>query len=140
MNTHKLLALIMPLVLLSCVKRAPIHPKVQSAQVEKLSELGAVPRIKLTEDARRRLAIKSLTFPQDQNGKRTIPISALLYDTSGIAWVFVETPRLEFHREQIRILQTLSDQILVASGFSDSVPVVIQGAAELIGTESGVGK
>ncbi len=133
-------SILLILALSACVKHGPSHQKIQPAKVDKSDGTSGISRVTLTPEAKARLAIKSETFRRSPEGKRTVPVSALIYDTSGASWVFVETSPAEFHREQIRVLRTQGSQIQVESNFDDSIPVVIQGAAELSGTESGVGK
>jgi multidrug efflux pump subunit AcrA (membrane-fusion protein) len=124
----------------SCSQHASSYQKIQPAQVERASHTDGVPKLTLTADARRRLGIESRAFPKDRDANSTIPTSALIYDTQGSEWVFVESQPFQFHREKIRVLQTNGGQIQIHSGFGAETPIVIQGAAELNGTESGVGK
>lgn len=124
----------------ACSKHEVVHKKEPPATVEKTDVGDGVSRLTLTPEARKRLGIENRIIPRDKNGKRTVPVSALLYDTKGAAWVFVEPEKFQFHREQIRVLQTRENEISIESSIGDSVPVVIEGAAELSGTESGVGK
>lgn len=124
----------------ACAKHGVSHQKIHPSKVEISDDPSRLARVTLKPEAKARLAIKSETFQKNADGKRTIPVSALIYDTGGVSWVFVETAPAEFHREQIRVLRTQRNQIQVESNFDDSIAVVIQGAAELSGTESGVGK
>jgi hypothetical protein len=132
--------LISTISLTACTKHGSPHQKIQPAKVDKPSDPKGVAKLTLTPEAKKRLGITSQVFPTDQDGKKTIPVSALLYDTKGGAWVFVETAPNEYHREQILVLSTQGSQIVVKSSFDNSLPIVIEGAAELSGTESGVGK
>ena len=124
----------------ACLKNGPSHQKIQPAKVEKSDDSTGIARLTLTPEAKARLDIKSQAFRRNADGKRIVPMSALIYDTSGASWVFVETAPAEFHREKIRVLRTQGSQIHLEASFEESIPVVIQGAAELNGTESGVGK
>lgn len=117
----------------SCSRHGSKHQKVQPAKVEGKT-------VTLTPEARKRLGIESKAFLQEKSGTQSIPVSALLYDTKGGTWVFVEEEPLKFHRESIQVLRTQGGQIQVDASFDDAFPIVIQGAAELSGAESGVGK
>lgn len=134
------LLLAMSIVNNACSKHSSPHQKIQPAKVEKPTDSSGTPKVTLTSEARGRLGIESRLFSKDQNGRISIPVSSLIYDTKGTAWVFVEIAPSEFHREQIRVLRTLGNQIQIESMLTDSTPIVTQGAAELNGTESGVGK
>lgn len=127
-------------LLTGCLGKHSGHEKIQPAQVSGPSTPGSMPSLTLTADARRRLDIESRYFQRSLGGRQVLPVSALLYDTQGVAWVFVEPSPSVFQREQIQVLRTNDNRIVVESRIADSVPIVTRGAAELLGAESGVGK
>jgi hypothetical protein len=128
------------LLLNACTDHKSSRTKIQPSEVLKATDPSKSATILLASEAKNRLEINSQAFPRGKDGKQAVPISALLYDTSGFAWFFVEDSPLKFHREKVRVLKTENNQILVESSFDALLPVVIQGAAELNGIESGVGK
>jgi hypothetical protein len=128
------------LVFNACVGHKSSRTKIQPSEVFKAADPSKSATIQLTSEAKNRLEIMSQAFPRGKDAKQAVPISALLYDTAGFAWFFVEDSVLRFHREKVRVLKTENNRILVESTFDASLPVVIQGAAELNGIESGVGK
>ena len=136
---NALIVILLALIGNGCIRHSS-YLKIPAARVGSTSPTQPIPKITLTAEARQRLGIISENFPKDRKGKTTIPLSSLIYDTHGIAWVFVETAPLEFLREPIQVLDTHGNQIQIQSSLNDSSRIVIQGAAELMGTESGVGK
>ena len=139
-NAISLLTLIMGTMLTSCLKHESRHVKVQAVKVENVSSPNATPKITLSAEAIKRLDIASRAFPRDRDGKQTVPISALIYDTQGQAWVYIEREPSIFHREHIRVAQARNEYMRIESNFADYFRIVTQGAAELNGAESGIGK
>jgi RND family efflux transporter MFP subunit len=69
-----------------------------------------------------------------------VPLSAVLYDVAGDAWVYVRTDSLVFTRRRIEVANVVGDRVLVTRGLAPGTPVVTSGAVELFGTEFGPGK
>ncbi len=69
-----------------------------------------------------------------------VPLSAVLYDVAGDAWVYVRTDSLVFTRRRIEVANIVGDRVLVTRGLAPGTPVVTAGAVELFGTEFGPGK
>lgn len=69
-----------------------------------------------------------------------VPLSAVLYDVAGDAWVYVRTDSLIFTRRRIEVANVVGDRVLVTRGLAPGTPVVTAGAVELFGTEFGPGK
>lgn len=82
-----------------------------------------------------------LPFGNEEDGERkTIALDAILYDTLGNAWVYVETEPNTFVRRRVAILRVQDDRAVLAQGPELGARIVIEGAAELFGTEFGSGK
>lgn len=143
MSFHIFLTLMVSVVVLasSCMRHDSSHEKIQPATVE-LSAEGGPARVILTADARKRLAIESRPFTQMNGGPYRVPSSALLYDNVGHAWVFTESESLKFQRVRVRVLSTREHEVDVRfeQAEAGSLPIVVHGAAELHGTEFGIGK
>ena len=84
----------------------------------------------------------SVTIPVDGPKKQglTIPLTAVLYDVAGDAWVYVRSDSLVFTRRRIEIANVIGDQVLITRGLTRGTRVVTAGAVELFGTEFGPGK
>lgn len=69
-----------------------------------------------------------------------IPYSAIVYDMYGGAWVYVNAESHIYVRQRVELLHVLGDLAVLARGPALGAKVVSAGAAELFGTEFGVGK
>jgi hypothetical protein len=106
--------------------------------VEELT--GAEPtRETLTEDAAKRLDIQTAAARDvEVNGaKRTvIPYAAIIYDTEGATWVYLNPAPLTFVRHPIAVDDIKGDQAFLADALPADSAVVTVGVAELYGAES----
>lgn len=109
----------------------------KSATVEHLE--GAEPaRITLTEEAAARLQLKTAPVVQkEMNGRQqmAIPYDALLYDTDGKTWTYINPSPLVFVRHPIVVDQIAGDLAFLSEGLEMGISVVTVGAAELYGAE-----
>lgn len=69
-----------------------------------------------------------------------IPRAAVLRDIHGIAWVYVNTADQTFERHRVEVHFTTDKLSVLSRGPEVGTPVVVDGAAELFGTEFGAGK
>ncbi len=131
------LGLLLMLSLASCQKHHEAHQKIQPAKIVPGSK-SSPSHVILTTDAEKRLGIESSVFKPNTSGISELPTSAVLYDTSGETWVFVQSAPQEYYRERARIIQVRGT--LFQTDTHLKLPIVTQGVAELYGAESGVGK
>lgn len=68
-----------------------------------------------------------------------IPYSSILYDMYGSAWVYENTGPQVYVRQRVNLQYVLDDLAILSRGPSAGARVVSAGAAELFGTEFGVG-
>jgi hypothetical protein len=127
------------IVMISACDQHSTHQRIQPATVKKPAG-SHLAQITLTPEAEKRLGIEVTSPLKTSVGKAVIPTSSLIYDTSGKSWVFIRVDPHQYHREQIRIVRTQKNQIEIENKLPESTSIVTQGAAELYGTESGVGK
>ena len=71
---------------------------------------------------------------------RQVPWESVLYDVNGGAWVYTQIEPLVFARRRISVERVFGDAACLAAGPPVGTEVVTAGAAELFGTEFGVGK
>jgi hypothetical protein len=93
----------------------------------------------LTEDAAKRLDIQTVAaHDADVNGaKRTvIPYAAIIYDTEGATWVYLNPEPLTFVRHPITVDDIKGEQAFLSEPLPSGSAVVTIGAAELYGAES----
>lgn len=67
--------------------------------------------------------------------REVIPYSAVVYDTEGSTWTFVNTAARTYVRQPITITTIRGDIALLAAGPPAGASVVTVGADELLGTE-----
>jgi hypothetical protein len=102
-----------------------------------------VSRVILTDDAARRLNVQTVPVRSEAVGtalRPVIPYSAVIYDRSGETWTFTNPEPLVYQRQPVTIDRVLGDQVVLSAGPPVGTAVVTVGAAELYGTELGVGK
>ena len=69
-----------------------------------------------------------------------LPRAAVLRDIHGTAWVYVKIDEHEFRRERVAVEFNTEDLAVLSLGPDEGAQVVVDGAAELFGTEFGAGK
>ena len=69
-----------------------------------------------------------------------VPAKAILYDIYGGTWVYVQVGEHVFQRARVAVRFTADERAVLATGPPEGVKVVVDGAAELFGTEFGAGK
>ncbi len=70
----------------------------------------------------------------------TVPAASILYDVNGGTWVYVVAGERQYQRQRVAIRWIEADTAILASGPDVGMQVVVEGAAELFGTEFGTGK
>ena len=122
---------------LGCRQTREEAKETKSAEVEHLE--GAEPaRVKLTQDAVRRLDIRTDTVRDTElKGKqrRVIPYAAILYDTHGDTWTYTNPEPLTYVRHAISVDHIVGDLAFLSDGPPSGTAVVTVGAAELYGSE-----
>jgi hypothetical protein len=68
-----------------------------------------------------------------------VPYSAVLYDTTGVTWVYTMSQPLRFVRQQVVVERVTAADAILSDGPVAGTPVVSKGVAELYGAELGVG-
>lgn len=91
----------------------------------------------LSEKAQQRLEIRT-TAVAGAGGSLSVPYGAVVYEPDGSSWAFVETKERTYQRAPLTIAGISGDQVTVSSGPPAGTPVVSQGAAELVGVETGI--
>lgn len=69
-----------------------------------------------------------------------VPWSAVLYDIHGGTWVYEQSGPRTFVRRRVEVQFIDKGQAILAKGPAAGAKIVTQGAAELFGTEFGIGK
>ena len=111
------------------------------AQVQQVAG-SPVPQVKLTAPAVRRIGITTQPLEMAKaslDGRpgdhKLIPYSAVVYDTDGSTWTYVNTAPQIFLRERITVGAIDGETAVLTEGPDVGAAVVTVGAAELLGTE-----
>lgn len=82
-----------------------------------------------------------VTLPVSKEASRLrVPWSAVIFDIHGSAWVYENTQAHQFSRRRVELERADGDWAILRRGIKAGSQVVTAGAAELYGTEFGVGK
>jgi hypothetical protein len=101
-----------------------------------------VRRLTLTARAVERLGIKTAPVRRatvEGRDRTIVPYGAVLYDATGATWVYVSDEPRSYLRERIAVDDIEDDLAVLTDGPAVGTAVVSVGAAELYGTELGVG-
>ena len=101
-----------------------------------------VPQVKLTALAMRRIGIATQPLEMAQASvdgqsadRKVIPYAAVVYDTDGSTWTYVNTAPQVFLREPVTVAAIDGEAAILTEGPDVGAAVVTVGAAELLGTE-----
>ena len=98
-----------------------------------------IPQLQLTGRAVQRLGIVTQPVRQTRAAGRpaheVIPYSAVVYDTDGSTWTYVNTAARTYERKPITVTEIDGEIAQLSAGPATGTPVVTVGAAELLGTE-----
>lgn len=75
-----------------------------------------------------------------QTESLVVPRAAVLRDIHGVAWVYVNSAEQAFERHRVEVHFTTKKLSILSQGPEAGTLVVVDGAAELFGTEFGAGK
>jgi hypothetical protein len=111
------------------------HPK--PAKLVKIPGSN-VAQVILTDDGAKRIDLHTDAIGQ-QDGGRSMPYAAIIYDSAGAAWAYTVAEPLTFVRQSVSV-EAIKDNIaLLKDGPPPGTEVVTVGAAELYGVEFGAG-
>jgi hypothetical protein len=135
--------------LLGCTASASTESGEPPAKVEGVAGME-VKRVTLTQKASERLAIETVqsrplhgtpNVAGAQSRSRTVvPYDAVIYDVKGDTWVYTMPQPLTYVRQRVTIDRVEARDAVLSQGPAPGTAVVMRGAAELYGTELGVGK
>lgn len=114
---------------------APPSANPGAATVDLFYEVG-------NEDGALRLGQKvGVTIPLQQTEERlVVPWASILHDIYGNTWVYESTGPQVFVRRRVQVAHVMGQDAALETGPAAGAKIVTTGAAELFGTEFGVGK
>lgn len=80
-----------------------------------------------------------LSLAGSKTPRRVVPYGAVIYDLKGDTWVYTTTAPLTFVREKVTVDFIEGDLAVLSQGPAAGTQIAAVGAAELYGTEFGVG-
>jgi hypothetical protein len=114
----------------------------EPAKVEHVEGSEDVSRLTLTAKAAERLGIQTAQVREQKvagKQRKVIPYGALLYDSKGATYVYVTQQPLTYVRQPVTVDYVGAGTVVLTAGPPAGTQVVSVGAAELYGTETGVG-
>ena len=113
----------------------------QPATVEDIPG-SPVRRVVLTALAAQRLDVQTQPVAAAPGGGplTAVPVRALVYDPAGRSWVYTNPQPLVYVRHRLTVDAIQGDTATLSEGPPVGTTVVTVGAAELYGTEVGVGE
>jgi hypothetical protein len=114
----------------------------EPAKVEHVEGSEEVSRLTLTPKAVERLGIQTTPLAEATvagKKRKVVPYGAVLYDADGKTSVYVSSAPNTYVREPVTVDYIEGDRAVLTSGPAAGTAVVTVGAAELYGTETGVG-
>lgn len=134
------------LQLSGCQRATNTYTKVQPAQLESI-EGTQLSRMILTEKAMERIGVQTVQVgefrPQgvvNASAQPSVPYSAVVYMPTGETLVYTSPAPRTFVRANVTVETIQGDTAVLKEGPPAGTQVVSIGAAELFGTELGVGK
>ena len=113
----------------------------EPAYVEPI-EGGSLNRIILSERAAERIALATTPVVDDASSgapRKIVPYAAVIYSPDGKTWAYTSSEPRVFVRQAIEVERIEGDKAILTAGPDAGTEVVIAGAAELLGAESGLG-
>jgi hypothetical protein len=111
---------------------------VQQAATRVAGHDGEPATVALSGAAEQRLDIRTAPVSAAAGGTLTVPYGAVVYQPDGSAWAYAQISPRHYQREAITIRGITGDTVTLASGPAAGTAVVVQGAAELVGVETGI--
>lgn len=133
--------LLLGLALAAC-SAAPVPAEDEPAVTVEAIDGSELHRITVSARAATRLAIETAEVTEEpMEGGMTIvvPHAAVFWDAAGQAWTYTNPEQRVFVRAAVSVARIDGDTAILSDGPAAGTPIVVVGAAELWGAETGVG-
>ena len=119
-------------------KRAAAAPPAADSMTSTIDVIYEIPNLEGAIRPGQRLLV---TLPlRGEAESLIVPYSSVLYDIHGGTWVYAKAGERTYERTRVEVRHMLGNRVLIARGVQEGVEVVVDGAAEIFGTEFGSGK
>ena len=129
--------------IIACQKKGSSYKKIEPAHIETIEGNKELHLVTLTEKAVERIDIKTDQVKQiaatDGETQKVVHYGSILYDAHGKTWVYKNPEPLNYVRHEVVVDYIDGNEAYLKDGPAVGTQVVIQGAAELLGTEYEVG-
>lgn len=116
---------------------APAAPAAEQPATLMENPDGGPGVVRLSAAAQQRLDVRTSAVVASGGGL-VIPYGAVVYEPDGSSWAYVLTAPRTYQRQAIAIQGITGDQVQLTWGPAAGTQVVTQGAAELVGVETGI--
>jgi hypothetical protein len=113
------------------------EPKVEAVTIVE-DEATGLKTLTLSDKAAERLGVETAEVA-GSGAQMTIPYAAIVYDSTGKTWTYVNESALTYKRAEITVSEIDGETATLTAGPPSGALVVTTGAAELYGAEIGVG-
>jgi len=113
------------------------HHAEHPAEVEEIPG-SDLKKVTLTDKAVQRLDLQTDKV-REQQGKKVVPYSSLIYDANGVTWVYINTGGNSYMRHKVVVDHIEGDLAYLKDGPAAGTVVASVAVAELYGTEFAVG-
>jgi hypothetical protein len=116
-----------------------------AATVEDIAGQPDIKLVMLTDEAVERIGIETSVVRDELaagggTAQKIVPFDALIYDPEGNTFVYTSPEAGSFVRAPVTVTRINGNDVLISEGPAAGVTIVTVGAAELLGTEYGVGE
>jgi hypothetical protein len=123
--------------LVGCQVSASAEAELEEVAAVETPDDGSPGIVTLSAAADERLGIATTPVEETSAGL-VVPYAALIYDTDGSSWVFVQLEELTYQRAPVTVEDKDGEDLVLGTGPDAGTPVVTVGAAELVGVETGI--
>lgn len=109
---------------------ADVH---EPAKVEEVDG-SDVKQVTFDRDAAEQVSLRTATVRRTPAGT-VLPYAALIYDQSGVSWVYTSPAPLTFRRVEVVVDRVVGDRVWIDEGPAPGTRVVTVGATEVYGAE-----
>ena len=107
----------------------------EPAKLEEIEGKGdEIKRVVFTAEGAERTGLETAKV-RSQDGRLVLPYESLLYDADGATWVYMNTGKLTYLREQVKVDHIIGNRVVLKDGPAAGTAVVTVGTAEVYGTE-----
>jgi hypothetical protein len=126
-------ALILALFALTGCKQDSVAEKYHPAKLDS-TEVKGIMKVTLDSKAAERIGLETAEIIEEDY-RKVIPYSALMYDLKGNTWTFTNPSPLVFMRAEVKVADITGNKVYLASGPATGTKIVTVGAPMLMGAE-----